>query len=160
MAQPPLPLLLVQSLPSPSPPRPRPLYHSQQSKVALCAPKFILLYHKPTIHDAHITEQLERKQRLERERCAKHKHVEQLSVICSHWHGRKVIAVNRVAQDKDLRLGPSRAVLNFHTHTEKEEHKHIERLAKECLKALKADDEEAYMKLIDTAKDTHITHLL
>ena len=34
------------------------------------------------------------------------------------------------------------------------------RLAKECLKALKADDEEAYMKLIDTAKDTRITHLL
>jgi ATP-dependent helicase STH1/SNF2 len=25
---------------------------------------------------------------------------------------------------------------------------------------LKADDEEAYMKLIDTAKDTRITHLL
>jgi ATP-dependent helicase STH1/SNF2 len=53
-----------------------------------------------------------------------------------------------------------RAVLNFHTHTEKEEHKRIERLAKERLKALKADDEEAYMKLIDTAKDTRITHLL
>ena len=28
------------------------------------------------------------------------------------------------------------------------------------LPALKADDEEAYMKLIDTAKDTRITHLL
>jgi ATP-dependent helicase STH1/SNF2 len=28
------------------------------------------------------------------------------------------------------------------------------------LKALKADEEEAYMKLIDTAKDTRITHLL
>ena len=28
------------------------------------------------------------------------------------------------------------------------------------MKALKADDEEAYMKLIDTAKDTRITHLL
>ena len=111
---------------------------------------------KPTIRDARMTEQLERKQRLERERRAKHKHVEQLSVICSH--GRDVIAVNRVAQDKVLRLG--RAVLNFHAHTEKEEQKRIERLAKERLKALKADDEEAYMKLIDTAKDTRITHLL
>ena len=29
-----------------------------------------------------------------------------------------------------------------------------------CLKALKADDEEMYMKLIDTTKDTRITHLL
>jgi ATP-dependent helicase STH1/SNF2 len=91
---------------------------------------------KPIIHDARMTEQLERKQR----------------------HGRDVIAVNRVAQDKVLRLG--RAVLNFHAHTEKEEQKCIERLAKERLKALKADDEEAYMKLIDTAKDTRITHLL
>jgi hypothetical protein len=32
--------------------------------------------------------------------------------------------------------------------------------SKERLKVLKADDEEAYMKLIDTAKDTCITHLL
>ncbi|EIW73913.1 hypothetical protein CONPUDRAFT_160575 [Coniophora puteana RWD-64-598 SS2] len=31
---------------------------------------------------------------------------------------------------------------------------------RECLKALKADDEETYMKLIDSAKDTRITHLL
>jgi len=111
---------------------------------------------KPTIRDARLTEQLERKQRLERERRAKHKHVEQLGVICNH--GREVITVNRAAQDRIGRLG--RAVLNFHAHTEKEEQKRIERLAKERLRALKADDEEAYMKLIDTAKDTRITHLL
>jgi ATP-dependent helicase STH1/SNF2 len=36
----------------------------------------------------------------------------------------------------------------------------MERLAKERIRALKADDEEAYMKLIDTAKDTRITHLI
>ena len=111
---------------------------------------------KPTIRDARMTEQLERKQRLERERRAKHKHVEQLSVICNH--GKEVVAVNRLAQDRVLRIG--RAVMSFHAHTEKEEQKRIERLAKERLRALKADDEEAYMKLIDTAKDTRITHLL
>ena len=43
---------------------------------------------KPTIRDARMTEQLERKQRLERERRAKHKHVEQLNAICNH--GREV----------------------------------------------------------------------
>lgn len=111
---------------------------------------------KPTIRDARMTEQLERKQRADRERRAKHKHVEQLSVITNH--GREVLAVNRAAQDRVLKLG--RAVLQLHAHTEKEEQKRIERLAKERLKALKADDEEAYMKLIDTAKDTRITHLL
>lgn len=111
---------------------------------------------KPTIRDARMTEQQERKQRADRERRAKHKHVEQLGVICSH--GRDVVLANHGAQERIVRLG--RAVLNFHAHTEKEEQKRVERLAKERLKALKADDEEAYMKLIDTAKDTRITHLL
>jgi hypothetical protein len=63
---------------------------------------------KPTIRDAHMTEQLERKQRPKRERRSKHKHVEQLRVICSH--GRGFMVANRVAQDKVLRLG--RAVLD------------------------------------------------
>ncbi|PPQ90452.1 hypothetical protein CVT25_014970 [Psilocybe cyanescens] len=111
---------------------------------------------KPTIRDARMVENAERKQRLERERRAKHKHVEQLGIICAH--GKEVIAVNRVAQDRITRLG--RAVLNFHAHTEKEEQKRIERIAKERLRALKADDEEAYIKLLDSAKDTRITHLL
>lgn len=111
---------------------------------------------KPNIRDARLTEQAERKQRAERERRAKQKHVEQLGVICAH--GRDVLAANRAAQDRVLRLG--KAVLALHAHTEKEEQKRIERISKERLKALKADDEEAYMKLIDTAKDTRITHLL
>ena len=111
---------------------------------------------KPTLRDARMTEQAERRQRVDRERRAKHKHVEQLGVICTH--GREVISICRQAQDRVTRLG--RAVVNFHVYTEKEEQKRIERISKERLKALKADDEEAYMKLIDTAKDTRITHLI
>ncbi|KAA1468433.1 hypothetical protein DENSPDRAFT_833719 [Dentipellis sp. KUC8613] len=111
---------------------------------------------KPQLRDAHMTEQAERKQRVDRERRAKQKHVEQLNVICAH--GKEVLQVNRAASDRVLRLG--KAVLNFHVHAEREEQKRIERISKERLKALKADDEEAYMKLIDTAKDTRITHLL
>jgi len=111
---------------------------------------------KPAMRDTHMTENLERKQRVDRERRAKQKHVEQLSIICAH--GREVLSVNRTAQDRAIRLGKS--VLSFHTHAEREEQKRIERISKERLKALKADDEEAYMKLIDTAKDTRITHLL
>ncbi|KAF9066567.1 SNF2 family N-terminal domain-containing protein [Rhodocollybia butyracea] len=111
---------------------------------------------KPTIRDARMTEQLERKQRVDRERRAKHKHVEQLHVICNH--GRQVVEVNRATQDRITRLG--RSVLSFHAHTEKEEQKRIERISKERLRALKENDEEGYLKLIDTAKDTRITHLL
>ena len=99
---------------------------------------------------------VEGRQRAERERRAKQKHVEQLLTICSH--GKELQTVNKAAQDRIFRLGKS--VLAFHAHTEKEEQKRIERISKERLKALKADDEEAYMKLIDTAKDTRITHLL
>lgn len=111
---------------------------------------------KPTLRDARATEQAERRQRVDRELRAKHKHVEQLEIICNH--AREMLVANRGAQDRITRL--NRAVLSFHVHTEKEEQKRVERISKERLKALKADDEEAYLKLIDTAKDTRITHLL
>ncbi|ONH76753.1 Transcription regulatory protein SNF2 [Pichia kudriavzevii] len=48
----------------------------------------------------------------------------------------------------------------FHQQTEKEEQRRIERNAKQRLQALKANDEEAYVKLLDQTKDTRITHLL
>ena len=111
---------------------------------------------KPTVRDARQTETLERKQRADRERQAKQRHVAQLNVICAH--GRDILQVNRNAQDRITRLGKS--VLTFHTQAEKEEQKRIERITKERLKALKADDEETYMRLIDTTKDTRITQLL
>lgn len=111
---------------------------------------------RPTLRDARTTESLEQKQRADRERRVKLKHLEQLLVICNH--GRELAATNRAHQDRILKLG--RAVQSFHAFTEKEEAKRIERISKERLRALKADDEEAYMKLIDTAKDTRITHLL
>ena len=41
-----------------------------------------------------------------------------------------------------------------HFNIEKEEQKRIERTAKQRLQALKANDEEAYLKLLDQAKDT------
>ena len=49
----------------------------------------------------------------------------------------------RAAQNLVLALG--RAVLAFHVATEKREQKHIEGVSTECLKALKADGEGAYM---------------
>lgn len=43
---------------------------------------------------------------------------------------------------------------------EKDEQKRIERTAKQRLAALKSNDEEAYLKLLDQTKDTRITQLL
>lgn len=89
-------------------------------------------------------------------RRVKEKYLEQLAGICAH--GRELLAANHAQQDRMLKLG--RSVQAMHVWTEKEEAKRIERISKERLKVLKADDEKAYMKLIDTAKDTRITHLL
>ncbi|GAC97069.1 ATP dependent chromatin remodeling factor [Pseudozyma hubeiensis SY62] len=111
---------------------------------------------KQTLRDARMTEQLERKQRVEREKRARQKHIDYLSTICNH--GRDLVAAHTRASDQARRFG--RAMLKFHADSEREEQKRVERIAKERLNALKADDEEAYLKLIDTAKDTRITHLL
>ena len=111
---------------------------------------------KPTLKDARSIESLERRQREDREKRAKQKHLDYLQGICKH--GENIITEGRSRQARAARLG--KAVLKFHIDTEKEEQKRVERISRERLKALKADDEEAYMKLIDTAKDTRITHLL
>ncbi|WFD29111.1 RSC chromatin remodeling complex ATPase component [Malassezia sp. CBS 17886] len=111
---------------------------------------------KQTLRDARVTEQLERKQRTERERKAKQRHTDYLTMICAH--GKDLVAAHNKAADQARRLG--RLMLKLHADTEREEQKRVERVAKERLNALKADDEEAYLKLIDTAKDTRITHLL
>ena len=54
----------------------------------------------------------------------------------------------------------SKAILVLHAQAEKEEVKRAEKIAKERLQALKADDEAAYLRLLDTQKDTRLTHLL
>ncbi|TDL20988.1 hypothetical protein BD410DRAFT_840947 [Rickenella mellea] len=93
---------------------------------------------KPALRGARQTEGLERKQRQDRERRAKQKHLEQLQGICAH--SREMVANARAAQDQTLKV--ARAVQAFHAFTEKEEAKRIERISKERLKALKVDDEK------------------
>lgn len=111
---------------------------------------------KLTLRDARLTEQLEQKQKLERERRAKQKHLDHLAAIVTH--GRDLGAAHRAHQTKFAKIG--KTLLKFHSDAEKDEQRRVERVSKERLKALRADDEEGYLKLIDTAKDTRITHLL
>lgn len=54
----------------------------------------------------------------------------------------------------------SKSTLALHAQAEKEEVKRAEKIAKERLQALKADDEAAYLRLLDAQKDTRLTHLL
>lgn len=111
---------------------------------------------KLTLRDSRVTEQCERRQKTEREQRAKQKHLDYIKAVENHAYRLK--SAHAESQEVFRKLGKS--VLKFHVEAEKEEQRRIERLSKERLKALKADDEEAYLKLIDTAKDTRITHLL
>ncbi|KAB5593830.1 SNF2-family ATP-dependent chromatin remodeling factor snf21 [Ceratobasidium theobromae] len=130
--------------------------HLHEATVMTVDRSTVRRFRRSTLRDVRHTELLERQQRKERERRAKQKHLDYLGTIVAH--GREIIATNQNARARMGKLG--RSVLQFHILTEKEEQKRIERISKERLKALKADDEEAYLKLIDTAKDTRITHLL
>lgn len=114
-----------------------------------------------SLRDARATETAERTQRTEREQRGKQRHLAYINSILEH--GSNLIAAGdtnpRGAGAMRMRnLG--RSVLRQHADIEKEEQRRIERLAKERLKALKNDDEEAYLALLGEAKDSRIGHLL
>lgn len=73
-------------------------------------------------------------------------------------HGLSLMAHHKNVKSIHSMLG--KVVLQYHHHVEKGEQRKIDRIAKERMMALKNNDEEAYMKLIDEAKDTRLTHLL
>ena len=111
---------------------------------------------KLSFREARITEKLEKQQRDARESKEKKKHNDFLASIENH---RKELHANGDSQRKRTqRLG--QLMLIQHGNLEKEEQKRVERTAKQRLQALKANDEETYLKLLGQAKDTRITHLL
>lgn len=103
-----------------------------------------------------MTEKLERQQRLDKERREKQRHLDYLQTVCNQ--GRDLIAWHKAHQARVGKLG--KAVLQYHAHIEREEQRRADRLSKERIRALRNDDEEAYLKLIDEAKDTRLTLLL
>ncbi|KAJ3087733.1 hypothetical protein HK102_010398 [Quaeritorhiza haematococci] len=111
---------------------------------------------KQSLREARQTEKMERTQRLDREKKEYQKHIDYLNSIVIH--GRELVAFHKTQTQRASKLGSQ--VLKWHTWAEKEEQKRLQRVSQERLRALKADDEEAYLKLIDQAKDTRITHLL
>ncbi|KAI8319325.1 hypothetical protein GQ54DRAFT_335682 [Martensiomyces pterosporus] len=111
---------------------------------------------KQSQREARLTEKMERQQRQERERREQDQHKQQLQTITNHGVG--LVAWHKAHQQRMSKLG--RSVLAFHTHAEREEQKRKERVARERIQALKAGDEEAYLKLVDKEKDTRISHLL
>lgn len=111
---------------------------------------------KQSLREARITEKLEKQQRDARESREKKKHTDYIQTVLNHAREVNVAAQNQ--RQKMQKLG--RMMLTQHQNIEKEEQKRLERTAKQRLALLKSDNEEAYLKLLDQAKDTRITHLL
>ena len=111
---------------------------------------------KQSMREALITEKLEKQQREARETKEKKKHIDHLQAIARH---REEIEQNaRTQKQRVQKLG--RLMIQQHQQIEKEEQKRVERTAKQRLQALKANDEETYLKLLGQAKDSRISHLL
>ncbi|ONH66121.1 Transcription regulatory protein SNF2 [Cyberlindnera fabianii] len=100
-----------------------------------------------------------------------HLHTQQLNMKQKIEHKKKFDQIEKLTADsgsiikkrtakKELVVKFGRSISSAHVNIEKEEQKRIERNAKQRLQALKANDEEAYIKLLDQTKDTRITHLL
>ena len=111
---------------------------------------------KQSLREARITEKLEKQQRDARESREKKKHTDYIQTVLNHAREVNLAAQNQ--RQKMQKLG--RMMLGQHQTIEKEEQKRLERTAKQRLALLKSDNEEAYLKLLDQAKDTRITHLL
>ena len=111
---------------------------------------------KQSLREAKITEKLEKQQRDARESKEKTRQSNQLQAIINHGSQIKNEANNQRARIQKM----GRVMVTQHQHMEREEQRRIERTAKQRLQALRADDEETYLKLLGQAKDSRISHLL
>jgi len=111
---------------------------------------------KQSLREARVTEKLEKQQRDAAENKEKKKHNDFVSSIVRHSEDMRNAAAVHKARNQKL----GRLMQQTHQNIEKEEQKRIERTAKQRLQALKANDEETYLKLLGQAKDSRISHLL
>ncbi|XP_050435592.1 ATP-dependent helicase brm isoform X2 [Adelges cooleyi] len=108
------------------------------------------------LREARATEKLEKQQKLEAERKKRQKHQEYLSTVLQHCKDLKEYHRNNIAKIGRL----NKAVLNYHANAEREQKKEQERIEKERMRRLMAEDEEGYRKLIDQKKDKRLAFLL
>merc|ERR1712156_598102 len=101
-------------------------------------------------------ERLEKQHRMETERKRRQKHSEYLNAVLNHsremqsWHKANIAKVQKI----------NKAILSWHANAEREQKKEQERMEKERLRRLMAEDEEGYRKLIDQKKDKRLAFLL
>ncbi|RLV76487.1 hypothetical protein DV515_00016926, partial [Chloebia gouldiae] len=111
---------------------------------------------RQSLREARITEKLEKQQKIEQERKRRQKHQEYLNSILQHAKDFK--EYHRSVSGKIQKL--TKAVATYHANTEREQKKENERIEKERMRRLMAEDEEGYRKLIDQKKDKRLAYLL
>merc|ERR1712141_479342 len=111
---------------------------------------------RQTLREARATEKLEKQQRLEAERKRRQKHQDYLTAVLAH--SRELQNFHKNNQLKIQKL--NKAVLNWHANAEREQKKEQERMEKERMRRLMAEDEEGYRQLIDQKKDKRLAFLL
>ena len=119
-------------------------------------PKLYKRTKKQGLRDARLTEKLEKQQKLEQEKKKKQKHQEYLTAILQH--AKEFKEYHRNIQAKISKV--NKAVATYHANTEREQKKEQERIEKERMRRLMAEDEEGYRKLIDQKKDKRLAFLL
>lgn len=105
---------------------------------------------------ARLAEELERQELVESRRRERNIRLQRINNIVDSINEK--LENETTNRDRCYQMGKS--IGNLHGHLEKDEQRRMERTAKQRLAALKSNDEEAYLKLLDQTKDTRITHLL
>lgn len=111
---------------------------------------------RQSLREARITEKLEKQQKVEQERKKRQKHQEYLNTVLQHAKDFKEF--HRNIQAKIIKV--NKAVMTYHANTEREQKKEQERIEKERMRRLMAEDEEGYRRLIDQKKDRRLAYLL
>lgn len=111
---------------------------------------------RQSLREARITEKLEKQQKIEQERKKRQKHQEYLNAVLQHAKDFKEFHRSNTSKVNKL----NKAVLMYHANTEREQKKEQERLEKERMRRLMAEDEEGYRKLVDQKKDKRLAYLL
>lgn len=119
-------------------------------------PNFLAKFADLSVENVIATEELYKQQLNSIVQAQNRKNQDTVRTILS-FNSRKRESLNS-RKEKLERL--SIKVNSFHSQTAKEEQKKLEKMAKQRLQALRLNDEEAYLKLLDHTKDTRITHLL
>lgn len=119
-------------------------------------PNFLAKFNSLLLDSITATQSLYQQQMFSIVQAQKRKHQSTVTKIISH----RTLRLDRFNSRREKLEKYSNKVISFHSQVAREEQKKVERMAKQRLQALKSNDEEAYLKLLDHTKDTRITHLL